>query len=194
MSESHDCHMIIILTCDNHMIIELACDSHMMVASHYSSSPGLAYDTVEFLVDNMELLLNTTTIFSKYFPSILKVCYALDLISGPFWSGKETLLILFRQILAWSPITFISEFLQLLPGFISKSAAAEVSQGGKKTWLHLTRELLHMEFSLEPKSLFFLNLKKKYIFSLPCVLFLLGGIQSPQAICGQVSIWRFSTQ
>lgn len=70
------------------------------VISAKFNDPGLAYDTVEFLVDNMELLLNTT-IFSKYFPSILK-------------------------ILAWSPITFISEFLQLLPGFISKSAAAEV--------------------------------------------------------------------
>lgn len=32
----------------------------------------------------------------------------------------------FLQILAWSPITFIGEFLQLLPAFITKTSASEV--------------------------------------------------------------------
>ena len=30
------------------------------------------------------------------------------------------------KILAWSPVTFVAEFLQLLPAFISKTSASEV--------------------------------------------------------------------
>ena len=33
---------------------------------------------------------------------------------------------LIGQILAWSPVTFVGEFLQLLPAFVTKSSASEV--------------------------------------------------------------------
>ncbi|CAI7992801.1 AP-5 complex subunit zeta-1 [Geodia barretti] len=62
---------------------------------------GVAYDTIEFLLGNAEMLMNATNIFSKYVPNLLK-------------------------ILAWSPMTFVAEFLQLLPACISPTTASEV--------------------------------------------------------------------
>ncbi|CAI7992799.1 hypothetical protein GBAR_LOCUS1133 [Geodia barretti] len=35
---------------------------------------GVAYDTIEFLLGNAEMLMNATNIFSKYVPNLLKVC------------------------------------------------------------------------------------------------------------------------
>jgi hypothetical protein len=62
---------------------------------------GVAYGTIEFLLGNTEMLMNATNIFSKYVPNLLK-------------------------ILAWSPMTFVAEFLQLLPACISPTTASEV--------------------------------------------------------------------
>jgi len=71
------------------------------VLSTKFSDPGLAYDTVDYLLENTEGLLVSTNIFKRYFPNIMK-------------------------ILAWAPVTFVAEFLQLLPAFISKASASEV--------------------------------------------------------------------
>ncbi len=38
-----------------------------------SHSPGLSYDAVEYLVDNLEGLNSCTNIFTKFFPNLLKV-------------------------------------------------------------------------------------------------------------------------
>lgn len=65
------------------------------------TDPALAYEVVTYLVDNLEKLHASTSIFTKFFPSILK-------------------------ILAWFPITFVAEFLQLLPAFVSENTASEV--------------------------------------------------------------------
>lgn len=62
----------------------------------------------------MEQLCHSTTIFTKYFPNLLKV---LNINRTNVTS---------LQILAWSPPTYIAEFLQLIPVFISESTASEV--------------------------------------------------------------------
>ena len=36
-------------------------------------SPGIAYDTVDFCISNLEKLCNSTSILTKYFPNLLKV-------------------------------------------------------------------------------------------------------------------------
>ena len=38
-----------------------------------SSSSGIAYDTVDFCLANLEKLCNSTSILTKYFPNLLKV-------------------------------------------------------------------------------------------------------------------------
>ncbi|XP_064407104.1 AP-5 complex subunit zeta-1-like [Halichondria panicea] len=90
-----------------------------VLASQFND-PGLAYDTVEYLVDNLEALHGSTNILTKYFPNILK-------------------------ILAWFPTTFIAEFLQLLPSFISKATASEV--------LHSTFDLPCLSATLQANHL-----------------------------------------
>jgi AP-5 complex subunit zeta-1 len=65
------------------------------------NDPGVAYDTIEFVLGNAEMLLNSTNIFTKYVPNLLK-------------------------ILAWSPMTFVADFLQLLPACVSLTTASEV--------------------------------------------------------------------
>lgn len=39
----------------------------------HSSSSGIAYDTVDFCLTNLEKLCNSTSILTKYFPNLLKV-------------------------------------------------------------------------------------------------------------------------
>lgn len=39
----------------------------------YWVSPGIGYDTVEFCLSNLEQLCQSTSIFTKYFPNLLKV-------------------------------------------------------------------------------------------------------------------------
>jgi AP-5 complex subunit zeta-1 len=71
------------------------------VLSNKFNDPGIAFDAVEFCLSNLEQLCYSTSIFTKYFPNLLK-------------------------ILAWSPPTYISEYLQLLPAFINEQTASEV--------------------------------------------------------------------
>lgn len=63
---------------------------------------SFAFDTVDYLLENQEALCrHSTAIFTRFFPNFLK-------------------------ILAWAPVTYVTEFLQLLPSFISTSTALEV--------------------------------------------------------------------
>eukprot|EP00731_Ephydatia_muelleri_P028511 Em0020g155a len=71
------------------------------VLSLQFANSSFAFDTVEYLLENQEALCYSTTIFTKFFPNFLK-------------------------ILAWAPVTYVAEFLQLLPSFISSSTALEV--------------------------------------------------------------------
>ena len=41
-----------------------------------TTSPGVAYDTVDFCVTHLNHLCIKTNLFTKYFPSLLKVRYA----------------------------------------------------------------------------------------------------------------------
>lgn len=65
------------------------------------ANPSFTFDTVEYLLEHQEYLCRTTSIFTKFFPNFLK-------------------------ILAWAPVTYVAEFLQLLPSFISSGTALEV--------------------------------------------------------------------
>ncbi|XP_074647324.1 AP-5 complex subunit zeta-1-like [Tubulanus polymorphus] len=61
---------------------------------------SVAFDTVMFIIDNLETLCFKTHIF-KFFPNILK-------------------------ILAWNPRSYIHEFLEILPAMLSETTAIEV--------------------------------------------------------------------
>ncbi|XP_046569666.1 AP-5 complex subunit zeta-1-like [Haliotis rubra] len=63
--------------------------------------PGVAFDTIRFILRNLETLCHTTKVLSSFFPNILK-------------------------ILAWHPRTFVSEFTEILPALMSPATAMEV--------------------------------------------------------------------
>ncbi|XP_065898353.1 AP-5 complex subunit zeta-1-like isoform X2 [Dysidea avara] len=71
------------------------------VLPHTFQDPSVAFEVVNFCVSNLATLRHTSKIFTKYFPGLLK-------------------------ILAWYPQTFIAEFLQLLPAFLSEHTTSEV--------------------------------------------------------------------
>ncbi|PVD38123.1 hypothetical protein C0Q70_00734 [Pomacea canaliculata] len=71
-----------------------------LLPDHFGN-PGLAFDTVVFLVNNLATICYNTNIFSRFFPSILKV-------------------------LAWHPQTFLKEFVSLLPAMMYPVTALEV--------------------------------------------------------------------
>ncbi|XP_031554172.1 AP-5 complex subunit zeta-1-like isoform X2 [Actinia tenebrosa] len=63
--------------------------------------PSFAFEVVMFCLDNVEKLCSSTSVFTKYFPNLFK-------------------------ILAWSPRTFLREFMQLLPVMMSEDTVVEV--------------------------------------------------------------------
>ncbi|XP_046362626.2 AP-5 complex subunit zeta-1-like [Haliotis rufescens] len=63
--------------------------------------PGVAFDTVRFILRNLETLCHRTKVLSSFFPNILK-------------------------ILAWHPRTFVDEFTEILPALMSPTTAMEV--------------------------------------------------------------------
>lgn len=62
---------------------------------------ALAFDTVMFILDNLETLCEDTNILSNHFPNIFK-------------------------ILAWNPRTFVSEFAEILPALMSPTSSIEI--------------------------------------------------------------------
>lgn len=62
---------------------------------------ALAFDTVMFIIDNLETLCEDTNILSNHFPNIFK-------------------------ILAWNPRSFVSEFTEILPAVMSPSTSIEI--------------------------------------------------------------------
>ncbi|KAK3738718.1 hypothetical protein QZH41_018082, partial [Actinostola sp. cb2023] len=71
-----------------------------MVNAFYLSS-SFSFEVVMFCLDNMEKLCTSTSVFTKFFPNLFKV-------------------------LAWSPRTFLREFLELLPVMMSEDSVVEV--------------------------------------------------------------------
>ncbi|XP_046855730.1 AP-5 complex subunit zeta-1-like [Xenia sp. Carnegie-2017] len=65
------------------------------------TSPELAFEIVDFCIENKEELRQSTNIFSKYFPNIFK-------------------------IIAWFPRTFLKEFMELLPMMINENNYVEI--------------------------------------------------------------------
>ncbi|XP_033108449.1 AP-5 complex subunit zeta-1-like isoform X2 [Anneissia japonica] len=70
------------------------------ISMHYYDH-AVAFDAIMLCRDNMKRLCHNTNILEKYFPNLLK-------------------------ILAWNPRTFLSEFFDLLPSFLSPTTALEV--------------------------------------------------------------------
>lgn len=71
------------------------------VLSQQYKDPGIAFDTVVFMCQNLPSLCYSTNVFSRFFPNILK-------------------------ILAWHPRTFIKEFVDLLPAMMSPTTSLEI--------------------------------------------------------------------
>ncbi|XP_041362987.1 AP-5 complex subunit zeta-1-like isoform X2 [Gigantopelta aegis] len=71
------------------------------VLSQRFQDPGLAFDVIRFTLDNLETLSYKTNILSKYFPNFLK-------------------------LLAWHPRTFLTEFVDILPAFMSPTTSMEI--------------------------------------------------------------------
>nr|KAG5714811.1 hypothetical protein BaRGS_000299 [Batillaria attramentaria] len=71
------------------------------VLSQQYKDPGLAFDTVVFMCQNLSTLCFNTNILSHFFPNILK-------------------------ILAWHPRTFVKEFVDLLPAMMSPTTSLEI--------------------------------------------------------------------
>ncbi|KAK7507173.1 hypothetical protein BaRGS_00001108 [Batillaria attramentaria] len=71
------------------------------VLSQQYKDPGLAFDTVVFMCQNLSTLCLNTNILSHFFPNILK-------------------------ILAWHPRTFVKEFVDLLPAMMSPTTSLEI--------------------------------------------------------------------
>ncbi|KAK7113111.1 hypothetical protein V1264_012460 [Littorina saxatilis] len=71
------------------------------VLSEQFRDPGLAFDAVVFMSNNLFTLCYSTNIFSHFFPNILK-------------------------ILAWHPRTYLKEFMDLLPAMMASATALEV--------------------------------------------------------------------
>lgn len=65
------------------------------------TDPALAFDSVMFIRDNLEVLCHNTKVLSTYFPNVLK-------------------------ILAWNPRAYITEFTEILPALMSPTTAIEV--------------------------------------------------------------------
>ncbi|XP_071129723.1 AP-5 complex subunit zeta-1-like isoform X2 [Mytilus edulis] len=62
---------------------------------------AIAFDTVIFILDNLETLCDDNTILSNHFPNIFK-------------------------ILAWNPRSFVSEFCEILPALMSPTSSIEI--------------------------------------------------------------------
>ncbi|XP_013416069.1 AP-5 complex subunit zeta-1 [Lingula anatina] len=63
--------------------------------------PAVAFDTVLFIRENLEILCYKTDVLSKFCPNILK-------------------------ILAWNPRSYLTEFIDILPAMITPSTALEI--------------------------------------------------------------------
>ncbi|KAK3090624.1 hypothetical protein FSP39_013238 [Pinctada imbricata] len=73
---------------------------HKLLSQWYQD-PAVAFDTVTFIKDNLEVLCHHTNLLSKYFPNIFK-------------------------ILAWNPRGFLSDFLDIIPACMNLSTATEI--------------------------------------------------------------------
>ncbi len=45
------------------------------VPGHYFANPAIAFDTIMFITENLEVLCLQTPLLTKYFPNILKVSW-----------------------------------------------------------------------------------------------------------------------
>ena len=64
--------------------------SPILLPSTFAHSPGLAYDTVDYLLENTERLHVCTNIFTRYFPNILKVSILQYTVTTLHTGGQYT--------------------------------------------------------------------------------------------------------